>query len=85
MGESTTLVYILNPDIEDATVTVSERRSATTAEQFPVPADSLIVYEVSEISADGLAIESDVPIVATWLTIRESSLALATGVPVLDG
>ncbi|MCH8984094.1 MAG: hypothetical protein IH943_08380 [Acidobacteria bacterium] len=85
VGESTTLVYILNPDIEDATVTVSERRSATTAEQFPVPADSLIVYEVSEISADGLAIESDVPIVATWLTIRESSLALATGVPVLDG
>lgn len=84
-SEALTRVAVLNPSTEDATVVVTERRRSSTATQVMIPSDSVRVLELEGLPRDGVAVDSDVPIVVSWSSTREFSAAFAVGLPLADG
>jgi hypothetical protein len=76
---------LLNPGTEDATVVITERRDSSTAVRYLLPADTAMTVSLSGVPADGVAVDSDFPIVALWMAERGDEMTLSIGVAVGDG
>ena len=76
-------IVLMNPGTEDATVVVAERRASSTAWKALLPADSVISFSLSG-AANGIAVDSDVPIVVLWVSDLGDSVALSIGTPISD-
>ena len=78
-GGSAVLV-VMNPDLEDVSVTVQPLRRGSRARQYDLGAESLLELKLS--SVDGYLVESTGPTVVVWMAEREGATALAVAVPV---
>ena len=83
--ESQGEIVLMNPGSEEAVVVVAERRASSTAWEVSLPADSAISFPLSDRAANGVAVDSDVPIVVLWVSDRGDSIALSAGMPISDG
>jgi hypothetical protein len=76
-------IFVLNPDLEDASVVITALRGSSTQFRVSVPAES--VLELPLDGADGYRIDSDIPVVAMLSGSGPGAAFLAIGVPVDDG
>lgn len=76
-------VVILNPSIEDATVTLRPLRENSTTRDLALASDGVV--QVALERADGYLIESTSPIVVLWTARSEAGHTLAMGAPLDDG
>ena len=81
--ESQGEIVLMNPGTEDAAVVVAERRASSTAWKALLPADSAISFALLG-AANGIAVDSDSPIVVLWVSARGDSIALSAGMPISD-
>ena len=75
-------VVILNPSIEDSTVSIRPLRDNSVVRDIPLPSDQ-VVELVLEV-ADGYLIESTSPVVVLWTGRLPSATSLAMGASLSD-
>lgn len=76
-------VVLMNPGIENTTISLRPLREQTSVRTIELSADALI--ELALESADGYLIESTSPIAALWTARREPAGSASIGVPLGDG
>jgi hypothetical protein len=77
-------MVILNAGIEEATVVVTSLREESTAEQFPVPAATVVEFPAVGGNADAYTLRGEGLLVPLWFTTAGASGAYSIGVPLLD-
>lgn len=75
-------VVILNPSIEDSTLSVRPLRDNSAVRDLALPSDQLV--QVALEVADGYLIESTSPVVVMWTGRSASALSASIGVPLAD-
>jgi hypothetical protein len=76
-------VVILNPGLEDASVTIHSLRPARTERSVVVPAQTVI--ELALETADGFLMDSTSPVVGLLVLSGQGPVAISTGSPFADG
>ncbi len=82
-GVETGRLILLNPGLEDATVTLRSLRDSPSQVTLTVGAESVV--EVALDAADGYLVDSASPVVALLTLLGEEVGAAAIGVPLDDG
>jgi hypothetical protein len=76
-------VVVLNPGLEDASVTIHSLRQGRAERSVLVPAQTVI--ELALETADGFLMDSSVPVVGLLVLSGQGPVAVSTGAPFADG
>ena len=74
------VLVVMNPDLEDVSVTVQPMRSGSRAREYDLGAESFLELKLSSVA--GYLVESTGPTVVVWMVEREGATALAVAVPI---
>lgn len=83
LDEGLATLVVMNPGIEDTTVSLRPLGGDGLVTEIDLPAETVIEIELG--LAHGYLLESADPTVALWVTQREGSAAVSAGVPIPDG
>jgi hypothetical protein len=77
--EGRAVLVVMNPGLEDVTVTVRPLRRNSTLTSYELGAESLLEIDLG--AAVGYVVESAGPTVVMWMAERQGAGAVAVGVP----
>jgi hypothetical protein len=77
-------VVVLNPGLDDATVTVTPAGGAPAEQEIAVPAGTVVEVPAMEGAADAYTLSGQGPLVSLWVTTTGTASAYSTGVPLVD-
>jgi hypothetical protein len=77
-------MVILNAGLDEANVVVTALRDQSVAQQFPVPAGTVVQIPAIEGNANAYLLEGEGLLVPLWVTTTGTGSAYSIGVPILD-
>jgi hypothetical protein len=75
---------ILNAGIEEDTVVVTARRDQSAAQEFTVPAGTVLEVPAIEGGANAYTVKGEGSLVPMWVTAAGTGVAYSIGVPIID-
>ena len=75
---------ILNAGLDDATVVITAHREQSAAEQYVVPAGTVLEVDPIEGNANAYSVRSEASLVALFVTTTPTGTAYSIGVPIPD-
>lgn len=77
-------MVLLNPGLDEATVTVSSAGEAPAEQDIVVPAGTVVEFPAMEGAADAYTLSGQGALVSLWVTTTGTASAYSTGVPLVD-
>ena len=77
-------MVILNAGLDEATVIVTALREESVAEQFVVPAGTVVEFPAIDGNADAYTLKGEGLLVPMWVTSTGTATAYSAAVPLVD-
>lgn len=77
-------MVILNVGLDEASVIVTALRDASVAEQFALPAGTVVEFGAIDGISNGYTVKGEGQFVAMWVTSTGTATAYSVGVPLVD-